>query len=177
MIIYGLHGWRGLTMTAIARDAAVGKALLYSRYSSPAEVLRSAFARHVPAPTSEPTTVRDLLVDEALHRGRLYLGEYALAARRIQVDALAGIDTAQHIEQEIITRTVLAMRSRIRRAMASGELPAHTSVTRLLDIVEGAILVHTSVATPELKAKVAGGLESYAHQLVEDQLRALACGQ
>lgn len=45
----------------------------------------------------------------------LLLGEYALAARLIQVDALAGIETAQQIEQEIITRTVLAMRARIHR--------------------------------------------------------------
>jgi hypothetical protein len=49
-------------------------------------------------------------------------------------------------------------------------------LARLLDAVEGAVLVDNSLATPELRATVAAGLADYVRGLVDDQLWALRAG-
>jgi AcrR family transcriptional regulator len=167
--IYGRYGWKGVTMSAIAKEAGVGKALLYSRFTNPADILSLAFEKHVTELTGNFDSVRDLLLAEARRMAALYLGEHALAIQRMAVDALAGVQPLVRISQEMDRRTILPMRARIRAAIVRGELPAWTQVTQLLDVIEGAVRMHISAA-PHFQEEIRATIDAYTEQLVDEQL-------
>lgn len=169
MAVYGREGWRGTTMSAIAREAGVGKSLLYSRFDSPEAILLAAFESYIPELTGEFATIRDLLLAEANRMAELYLSDYQLAVRRALVDAGAGVEPFPRIADHMNARTVLPMRSHVRAAIASGELPPWTRVTLLLDVIEGSVRMHV-LAAPHLTEKIRAGLDQYIRQLVDEQL-------
>ena len=171
--IYGRHGWRGTTMSAIAKDAGVGKALLYSRFDNPADILIVAFETYITELDGEFDGIRSLLLSEANRMAELYLGEYSLAVRRALVDAAAGVDPFPQITNDMSRRTVMPMRRHVRAAIARGELPPWTRVTPLLDVIEGAVRMHV-FAAPDLTEKVRAGIHAYTEQLVDEQLFLLA---
>jgi AcrR family transcriptional regulator len=167
--IYGRYGWKGVTMSAIAREAGVGKALLYSRFTNPADILSLAFEKYVTELTGSFESVRDLLLAEARRMAALYLGEHALAIQRLAVDAVAGVQPLVRIAQQMDQRTILPMRAHIRAAIARDELPAWTQVTQLLDVIEGAVRMHISAA-PQFREEIRATIDAYTEQLVDEQL-------
>lgn len=171
--IYGREGWRGTTMSAIAKEAGVGKALLYSRFSNASQILVAAFEAYIPELTGKFDTIRDLLLAEANRMADLYLGEHTLALQRALIDAAAGIDPFPAITEGMAGRTVIPMRSHVRAAIERGELPPWTKVTLLLDVIEGAVRMHV-FAAPHLTEKVRAGIRDYTEQLVDEQLLLLA---
>jgi AcrR family transcriptional regulator len=173
MQLYGREGWRGATMSAIAQEAGVGKSLLYSRFASPTAILIAAFETFVTELTGDFGSVRDLLLAEANRMADLYLGPYALATRRAQIDAAAGVPPFERITEDMSRRTVLPMRRRIREAIDSGELPPWTRVTPLLDVIEGAVQMHI-FAAPQLSERIRVNIRSYTEQLVDEQLLLLS---
>lgn len=169
MELYALEGWLGVTMSAVAKRAGVGKALLYSRFSNASDIIVQAFETFITEPPGEHASIRDLLIAEANRMADLYLSEYALAVRRALVDATAGIEPFTQITAAMNTRTVLPMRRSIHAAITRGELPPWTEVTRLLDVIEGAVRMHVFVA-PQLSDKIRRGIREYNRRLVDEQL-------
>lgn len=169
MAVYGREGWRGATMSAIAREAGVGKALLYSRFASSEAILLTAFETFIPELTGEFSNIRDLLLAEANRMAALYLSDYSLAVRRALIDAGAGVEPFPQIAENMNRRTVLPMRRHVRAAIESGELPPWTRVTPLLDVIEGSVRMHV-LAAPHLTDKIRAGLDEYIRQLVDEQL-------
>jgi AcrR family transcriptional regulator len=160
-------------MSAIATEAGVGKALLYSRFTSPGDILIAGFEEFITELEGEFPTIRDLLIAESTRMAELYFGRHSLALDRALLDSNAGIDPFPQIVEGLGARTVLPMRRRIRAAIESGELPPWTSVTQLLDIIEGAIRTHITAATRVLD-RVREGMDAYIEQLVDEQLLLLS---
>ena len=167
--VYGEHGWRGLTLHSVSERARVGKALLYSRFTDIGVLLEAAFERYVPGTIGEFASVRELLITDLRRMAELQLGPHSLATRRVAIDAEAGIEPLRRIHDAMTVRTIRAMRRRIHQAIDSGELPEWTSVTQLLDILEGAVTMHCTAA-PQLRDRVAASIDSYIEQLVDEQL-------
>jgi AcrR family transcriptional regulator len=167
--LYGREGWRGVTMSAIAKEAGVGKALLYSRFANASEILIAAFEAYITEPTGQFDSVRDLLLAETNRMADLYLGEHSLAVRRALIDAAADIDPFTQIVTDMNQRTILPMRRHIRAAIEKGELPPWTKVTPLLDVIEGAVRMHV-FAAPQLSDKIREGIRAYNQRLVDEQL-------
>ncbi len=167
--LYGQKGWRGVTMSAIASKAGVGKALLYSRFSDAGEILIAAFETYITELTGEFVNVRDLLIAETNRMADLYLGEHSLAVRRALIDAAADIEPFPQIVADMNRRTILPMRHHIRAAIERGELPPWTKVTPLLDVIEGAVRMHV-FAAPQLSDKIRQGIRDYNQHLVDEQL-------
>ncbi len=103
----------------------------------------------------------------------LYLGPYSLAVNRALLDAAALVGPFPEIVNGMMNRTVLPMRRRIRNAVRDGELPPWTSVTQLLDLIEGAVRMKTTAA-PQLSDRVRETIDQYIEQLVDEQLLLLA---
>ena len=160
-------------MSAIAKEAGVGKALLYSRFPNTSDILEAAFEAYIPELTGEFSNVRDLLLAEANRMAELYLSEYSLAVQRIQIDAAADIEPFGRIADAMSKRTVLPMRRRIHVAISDGELPPWTKVTQLLDVIEGAVRMHV-FAAPHLVDRVRSDIATYNERLVDEQLMLLA---
>ncbi len=171
--LYGLQGWRGTTMSAIAKEANVGKSLLYSRFANTGEILVAAFEAFIAELSGDFGNVRDLLLAEANRMADLYLGPYSLPVRRALIDAAAGLEPFDKITEDMSRRTVLPMRRYIRAAIERGELPAWTKVTPLLDVIEGAVRMHV-FAAPQLADRIRVDIYSYTEQLGDEQLLLLS---
>lgn len=168
--IYGERGWYGLSLHAVATRAKVGKALLYSRWTSIDDLLPAAFRTLVPQISHEGSTIRETLVAEAERTAAMHLGPYRFAVHRLAIEGRVGPEVVRGIMREMHEDAVVEMRRRVRAAIAAGELPAHTSVTRLLDVIEGAVYVHVAETPAHLLDQVAATIDEYIAELVDDQL-------
>lgn len=117
-------------------------------------------------------TLRDYLIQHAMQRAQLYLGEYGMAMMRLYVEAAAHPEVLAEVRREALTRYVLTERARVAAAVESGELAPDASPMRILDAVEGAVLMHVIVTPPHLMERVRQGIGEYVEQMVDDQLRA-----
>ncbi len=59
------------------------------------------------------------------------------------------------------------------KAVEAGELPADTPVEHLLDAIEGAVLVHVILNSPNSKERLRDGIGDYVTRLVDIQLRGI----
>lgn len=187
------RGWVGLTLHEVAARAHVGKSSLYLRWSDKAALLASALRRvqepdpgpswnegddgpaEAPSDDGQPSpepTLRDYLLAHANRRADLYLGEHGLAMFRLYAEARAHPEVFVEIRDEAMTRFVLIERQRVQDAITAGDLPATASPTRILDAVEGAVLMHILVTPPDLVGRMRSGLPLYIERMVDDQLRA-----
>ena len=97
--VFGLSGWSGFSMEAVARTAGVGKASLYLRWSSKADLLTEAVAsRFAPIAEIDNGDVRADLVEFADLLLDLFCGPHGLAARRMAVESHIIPDIAEHLE-------------------------------------------------------------------------------
>jgi AcrR family transcriptional regulator len=188
--VFSEKGWTGLTLDEVATRAKIGKSSLYLRWPDRQALLAAALrgvqqehdgggdgaeagADDGHASTGTPTpSLRDYLVAHARRRADLYLGEYGLAMLRLYAEARANPEIFSEIREEAITTFVRDERRRVQDAIESGDLPATASAVRILDAVEGAILMHILVTPPGLVARVRAGLADYIDAMVDDQLRA-----
>lgn len=122
--------------------------------------------------TVSDVSLRTYLVDHAMRRAELYVGEHGLAMLRLYVEARALPEVFAEIQKEAITSFVLAQRHRVEDAIAEGDLDESASVVQLLDAIEGAVLMHVLVTPPELTARMRQTLPEYVETLVDSQLRA-----
>jgi AcrR family transcriptional regulator len=162
-------------MDALAERAQVGKALLYDRWATKEEVLVAAIEPLGSALTGTYPTIRDAIVADLRNRAKLALSlSTRWATNRLPIEAESGPPFLKELARRVGEEPVLEMRRRIHAAIASGELPPRTSVTRLLDAVEGAVYMHFVAAPNSLLPRIALSIDSYVEQLVDDQLW-LAC--
>ena len=181
--VFGEVGWRGLTMDAIASRARVGKSALYLRWADKGEVLVDALRRAqrdaldvpddgTPDTAPAPASVRDYLVRHALRRANLYLGAYGLAMMRLYTDVWANPEILGALRARAVTRFVLDERQRVAAAVDRGEFAPGASPVRILDAIEGAVLMHILVTPAELLPRVRAGIQEYVELMVDDQMRA-----
>lgn len=145
--VYGRSGWSGFTIDAVAREAAVGKASIYSRWSSKEDLLTESLAAQLAFSSDVDTgDVRTDLTYLAKDIFRFHTGEYGDAALRLMAEARLNPELAARFE-EFRTDAIRAARKVVKRGIVRGQLPADTDVSSLLVAVFGGVIMHV-VATP-----------------------------
>ncbi|UCN15103.1 TetR/AcrR family transcriptional regulator [Cellulomonas iranensis] len=119
-----------------------------------------------------PRTLRDYLVQHARRRAEQYLGEHGMAMIRLYAEAQTHPELLSEVRRQALTSYVLAERERVAEAVRQGELAPDASPMRILDAVEGAVLMHVIVTPPHLRDRVRATIDEYVELMVDDQLRA-----
>lgn len=150
--VYGRHGWRGFTIEAVAKEAAVGKASIYSRWDSKEELLTDSLAAqvafHSDVDTGDLRTDLTILAKDVF---RFYDGEYGDAALRLLAEARLNPELGQRFE-DFRDDAIRAARKVVKRAIDRGELARDTDVSSVLVAVFGGVIMQV-VSTPIAPAK------------------------
>ncbi|QWW18971.1 TetR/AcrR family transcriptional regulator [Schaalia sp. 19OD2882] len=169
--LYGEVGWTGFNLTKIAAAAGVGKSSLYSRWSDRDELLRQSFATLVVCPGPVGESPEEILVNEAEFRLREYLGPNRSAMRRLFVEAGNAEDPVIcRIYEDVFVKPLSAIRERLWDFKVNGELPRNTSLVRLLDAIEGSVLMRTFCLRDDFIECFLEKVPAYVADLVSDQL-------
>lgn len=174
LTVYGRQGWSGFSIEAVAREARVGKASIYLRWSSKADLLAAAMSSIVrDASAIDTGTLRSDLVTLGMTSVEAGFGPYADAFLRLHGEA-------QHIPDlsdrwaAMRDSQVKAARAIVRRAIGRGELPADAPVTLLLDAVFGGILMNAIAAPADLREKAKTDAPAHLESLVDLVLAGLS---
>ena len=174
LALYGDAGWHGFNMTKVAKAAGVGKSSMYTRWANVEELFLEAFRTVVAAPGPVGDSAQEVLSNEAEYRMRLYLGEHAQAVRRLFVEMACEVNPVVRAAYLHTYRDpIAAIRTRLWEFKSAGLLPEGTSVTRLLDAIEGSVLMRAFSLMPENIDCFLGEIPEYVENLVNDQLDAL----
>jgi AcrR family transcriptional regulator len=150
--VYGQHGWRGFTIEAVAKDAAVGKASIYARWNSKAELLADSLAAQIAFRSDVDTgDVRADLTILARSVCTFYNGEFGDAALRLLAESRLNPDLGARFE-EFRDDAIRAARKVVKRAITRGDLPARTPVNTMLEALFGGVLMLV-VTTPSSPAR------------------------
>lgn len=170
--VYGRQGWSGFSIEAVAREATVGKASIYLRWSDKHSLLVDALAATLIHPGDVDTgTLRGDLIALARHHVGYYVGDLKEAALRMTTEASL-IPELRPTWDAWRESQVLAARATVRRGIARGELPHDASVTLLLDALFGAALMHALVTPDELALRSSSDVDDYATALADFVLSA-----
>lgn len=170
--IFGRKGWAGFTMSEVAAEARVGKSSLYRRWTDRQGLLIAALQARQPTMRElEPgESLRDYLVEHALRRADSYLGPYGPAFMRLYAEVSGDAEEFAEVRAATLTRSVLMQRGRLERAIREAHLDPGASPTQILDVIEGAVLMHVLVTPPELRERLRAALATYVVDLVDTQL-------
>lgn len=172
--LYGEVGWAGFNLSQVTKKAGVGKSSMYGRFSDRTQLLVEAFHTLIPMPGPVGDTVWDVLANEATYRLHLYLGKYSRAIRRLFVEMGSEEDVITEIYDYIYIKPHAKIRARLWEFKANGYIPRSVSVTRLLDAIEGSVLMRAFSIPPVDWSCFRDEIPAYVHNLVLDQVRAPA---
>jgi len=149
--VYARSGWGGFSIDAVAAEAKVGKAAIYRRWSSKADILVDALM-WLPAQTgASRLPSRNIWEDfELLVRSliRTFGGPHGFAILRAQVEALVFRDLLGTAMDRRRRQWIDAGRDVIFAAIKRGELPEKTSTSLLMDAAHG-IVISRIISTPQ----------------------------
>ena len=169
--LYGDSGWHGFNLTKVAQLAGVGKSSMYTRWADREDLFLDAFTGLIPSPVPVGKTVDEILINEAEYRMRLYLGPNARALRRLFVEMVCEEHPViRSAYEHTYLKPIARIRSRLWEFKTAGALPAGTSVTRLLDAIEGSVLMRAFCLSPDNIECFLGEIPEYVENLVGDQL-------
>ena len=171
LTVYGQSGWAGFNLTQVAKEAGVGKSTMYNRFRNRETLLISAFEHLVSEHVPTGDTVQDLLLDEIEYRLDLYFGQSSQAVRRIFVE-MASSDQPVSAKIHSITydQPISQLRSKLWKFKQAGIIPGDQSITRLLDAVEGSVLMRAFCLDPANIDCFKTEFREYAESVVSDQL-------
>jgi AcrR family transcriptional regulator len=191
--VFGERGWARLSVEEIARRSGVGKSAIYLRWKDKRTLLCDALrgVQLSPSEAAEQDTavrselddaddvplpgpsLREYLIEHAMHRALLYLGPHGPAVLRLYMEIFTYPDVFTPVREQALTAFVLSERRRVKTAVSQGELPPGASAVHLLDAIEGAVFIHVLVTPPALRERVRSGLRDYVEDMVDHQLRAV----
>lgn len=174
LTVYGDAGWHGFNFTKIAALAGVGKSSMYARWTECDDLLIEAFRTLVVSPGPVGQEPREILLNEIEYRLREYLGPHRSAVRRVFVEMCCSADPViKQAYEHVYAQPIREINARLWEFKNAGRLPASMSVTRLLDAVEGSVLMRTFCLPEEDVECFLTEVEEYAAALVDDQLRGI----
>lgn len=145
--VYGRHGWRGFTIEAVAKEAAVGKASIYARWDSKEDLLTESLATQIAFDSDVDTgDIRSDLTILAQNVFDFYDGEFGAAALRLLGEARLNPDLGLRFEA-FRDDAIRAARAVVRRAIDRGEVSRDTDVSALLVAIFGGVIMQV-VSTP-----------------------------
>ena len=171
LTLYGEVGWAAFNLTKVASAAGVGKSSIYTRWETRDDLLKDAFARLVRCPGPRGNSAREVLMNEAEFRLREYLGPNRRAVRRLFVEAGETNDpTIALIHNQIFITPLGTIRTRLWEFKSAGQIKDTLSVTRLLDAVEGSVLMRTFCLPDDYIDCFMLKVPRYLEALIDDQL-------
>jgi AcrR family transcriptional regulator len=140
--VFVAEGWRGFSITTVARAAKVGKSTVYLRWSTREELIVEALETYGFHDADRDTgSVREDLRQLALSFGQWLDGPSGPAGLRIMVEGRTNPEFAE-VFATIARPTIAGSHRIIRRAKERGELSAGASATVILDALLGGIIHH-----------------------------------
>ncbi len=169
--LYGEAGWHGVNLTKIATLAGIGKSSMYARWTDRESLLLDAFQAFVHPLPPVGSSPREILLNEATYRLHTYLEENSKAVRRVFVEmASSDQPIIRTVHDYVFADPMRRIRCRLWSFKSDGALPGALSVTRLLDAVEGSVLMRTFCLSPDDVECFLTEIPEYAESLVDDQL-------
>lgn len=170
--LFGLYGWSGFTLGAVAEDAHIGKSSLYLRWKNKEDLLVSAFDECRAFFEGEATglddqrLLRDQMLDVVRHRIDMYYTPTGLAVGRVMLEYQADPGRLQTIFDKTAGVASARQRARFKRAEAQGELRAGAPLIRIADAIEGSMLVHMLIAPTAVRERAKAQLDQYPATLI-----------
>lgn len=158
--------------------AGVGKSSMYARWTGREELLADAFTSLVVSPGPVGHDLRTILRNEIEYRLHEYLGPNRSAVRRVFIEMCCpGSEPAiRKAYEHIYVKPIKAISARLWDFKKNGIIPADVSITRLLDAVEGSVLMRTFCLPEEDVECFLTEIKEYAEALVGDQLNRIDPG-
>ncbi len=171
LLLYGETGWSGFNLTKVAERARVGKSSLYSRWPTAETLLLTAFHHAYPRQQFTGKTLYDVLFEEIDARLHAYLGRYSAAIRRLivespTVDALVVKQACRYVYNDPLE----TLRQGLWYYREAGQIPRDVSIVRLVDAIEGSVLLRSIWLPPENVDCFLEEIPQYAHDLITDLL-------
>lgn len=151
--VYAETGWVGFTIDAVAARAKVGKAAIYRRWDTKADMLVEALnwaptsVHHPPVPEDDIWDYFEALVGNLI---RSFAGPYGFAMLRAQVEALMFQELLGTAMDRRRRSWIESGRSTIIAAIERGQLPESVSPGLLHDVALGAVISHI-LSTPQAR--------------------------
>jgi AcrR family transcriptional regulator len=140
--LYRDFGLARLSFEQVARRAAVGKAALYSRWSSVEELLIAGLATVAPPPDiADHGSLRNDLRQLALLLSDLYSGQHGRVVIRILLDGSSSPTIRPYFDSFVETYVGAATRI-VNRGIDRGELDPDHEPSVLLAQMFGAVMIH-----------------------------------
>ncbi|WP_216858985.1 TetR/AcrR family transcriptional regulator [Trueperella pecoris] len=176
LLLYGETGWSGFNLTKVAERAGVGKSSLYSRWPTAETLLLTAFQHAYPRQQFTGKTLYEVLYQEIDARIRAYLGRYSAALRRLMVESPTGdVAVINQACRYVCTDPLETLRQGLWYYKKAGQIPEEVSIVRLVDAIEGSILLRSIWLPPQYVDCFLEKIPQYAHDLITDLLPNLAC--
>lgn len=142
LILYRDYGLARLSFEQVARQASVGKAALYKRWSSVEELLIDALATIAPLPDIEDhASLRTELRQLGLLLCDLMSGPYGRVVTRIMLDGRGSPQMKPYFDT-FVESYVGSATCIVTRGVERGDLKADHDPTALLAQMFGAVMIH-----------------------------------
>ena len=174
--VYREAGWAGFTIDAVARRAKVGKAAIYSRWSTKQELAAAAFTSLRRPDFSEDVSggVREELRQVARRVVNRYVGPHGLTSLRIQLEAKVYPEALGEAMDAIRVTTIERAGQVLTAAVERGELPSDTDPSLVRDALIGTIIHRTLMMSEQERAETAADPSRLVEQVVDFVLSGVA---
>lgn len=173
LAIYRDHGLPDLSFDRVARQAAIGKAALYSRWDSVEQLLIDGLGMIAPPPVLDDLgSLQCDLRQLTLTLWRLYAGEHGRVTIRIMLDSAVAPEIQPHY-QRFVSAYVGAAQEIVARGVRRGELPDDFDPALLLEQVVGTTMLHVLFFPPH-RMPLPDADQAFADRLVERVLAGIA---
>lgn len=167
--VYGRSGWSGFSIEAVAREAGVGKASIYLRWTDRKTLLVDSLVTTLATVDEVDTgSLRDDLRQIVIHHLSYYFGDLKAASFRMATEAVLTPELRETWDTWRQSQA-LAARATVRRGIERGDVRPDISVTLVLDTLLGGALMHALVSPAAMDA---AGIETLAASLVDFVLAA-----
>jgi AcrR family transcriptional regulator len=140
--LLGEHGYRALTMAAVAARAGTSKTAIYRRWPSKAALVIAVMAARLPAPTTPDTGSPSGNLVEASRRLAESLADPAVrhGITGLLAEAATDASITTQIHEQLIQPQLAAAGTAMAQAHAEGLLPAWLTANLIADVVTGTVL-------------------------------------
>jgi AcrR family transcriptional regulator len=167
LTVYARQGWPGFNFDAVAREAGCGRPALYRRWRTKREMLLAAFkAFNAALDIKDEGSVRDQLAAVAEQIFVRYLSQQGLALIRMAMDGIEDEELWDEWEQ-IRRARIRTAREIVKRGIERGELTPHTSASKLLNSISGAMMSEAMTIPPPDRQTAMASARKHAEQLVD----------
>jgi AcrR family transcriptional regulator len=171
---YARTGWGSFTMQGVAKRAGVGKSALYLRWSTKEQLLVDSIEAVSLPLTADIDTghLRSDLTETASGLFRYFLDPIGWASLRIAVDVAVEFAELDPFQERVVEVQRSAVTMIFTRAVERGEIPSKRPLRPLVEVLFGAILMHTLALPPGERTDARASVEAHIAPFVDVVYRA-----